>query len=89
MRDLRTKRFLTTAALAVLLLTALPASAATTATGGAPATTTATATGGAAAGAAAPGVARGAGGPRKLWLRPKPPVNGRARPPHRAPPDGD
>ncbi|MFC8170802.1 peptidase inhibitor family I36 protein [Streptomyces sp. NPDC057250] len=79
MRDLRTKRFLTTAALAVLLLTALPASAATTATGGAPATTTATATGGAAAGAAAPGVALGACGPGKLCLWPKPDFKGRAR----------
>ncbi|MFF6830723.1 peptidase inhibitor family I36 protein [Streptomyces sp. NPDC012438] len=83
MRDLRTKRFLTTAALAVLLLTALPASAATTATGGAPATTTATttatATGGAAAGAAAPGVALGACGPGKLCLWLKPDFKGRAR----------
>ncbi|MFF5387172.1 peptidase inhibitor family I36 protein [Streptomyces sp. NPDC013012] len=79
MRDLRTKRFLTTAALAGLLLTALPASAATTATGGTTATTTATATGGAAAGAAAPGVALGACGPGKLCLWPKPDFKGRAR----------
>ncbi len=67
MNDLRTKRLLTTAVLAVLLLTALPGAA------------TATATGKAAAGAAATGVTLGACGPGKLCLWPKPDFKGGVR----------
>ncbi|MFZ4296770.1 peptidase inhibitor family I36 protein [Streptomyces cinereoruber] len=69
MRDLYTKRFLTTAVLAVLLLTALPASA--TATAKPPATP--------AAKPAASGPKLGACGPGKLCLWPKPDFKGRAR----------
>ncbi|WP_432085360.1 peptidase inhibitor family I36 protein [Streptomyces sp. bgisy095] len=64
---MRTKRLLTTAVLAVLLLTALPGAA------------TATATGKAAAGAAATGVTLGACGPGKLCLWPKPDFKGGVR----------
>ncbi|MFC8899245.1 peptidase inhibitor family I36 protein [Streptomyces cinereoruber] len=60
-----TKRFLTTAVLAVLLLTALPASATATATP--------------AAKSAASGPKLGACGPGKLCLWPKPDFKGRAR----------
>ncbi|MFC7931761.1 peptidase inhibitor family I36 protein [Streptomyces cinereoruber] len=65
MRDLYTKRFLTTAVLAVLLLTALPATATATATP--------------AAKPAASGLKLGACGPGKLCLWPKPDFKGRAR----------
>ncbi len=71
MNDLRTKRLLTTAVLAVLLLTALPGAATATATG--------KATGRAAAGAAATGVTLGACGPGKLCLWPKPDFKGGVR----------
>ncbi|WP_432125894.1 peptidase inhibitor family I36 protein [Streptomyces sp. bgisy082] len=68
---MRTKRLLTTAVLAVLLLTALPGAATATATG--------KATGRAAAGAAATGVTLGACGPGKLCLWPKPDFKGGVR----------
>ncbi|MGA5492859.1 peptidase inhibitor family I36 protein [Streptomyces cinereoruber] len=64
LHDLCTKRFLTTAVLAVLLLAALPASATATAT---PATKP-----------AASGPKLGACGPGKLCLWPKPDFKGRA-----------
>ncbi|MFB7030655.1 MULTISPECIES: peptidase inhibitor family I36 protein [unclassified Streptomyces] len=72
---MRTKRLLTTAVLAVLLLTALPGAATAAKTGKAPAA----ATGKATAGATAPGVTLGACGPGKLCLWSKPDFKGRVR----------
>ncbi|MFJ7126762.1 peptidase inhibitor family I36 protein [Streptomyces sp. NPDC098101] len=75
---MRTKRLLTTAVLAVLLLTALPGAATATATGE-PTGKAAAGTAAGTAGAAAPGTKLGPCGPGRLCLWSKPDFKGRVQ----------